>query len=230
MTLPAADLAFLVQQRVAFEIPLSAVSNSNMAGKNEVALDFNPPPVLAPLAGVKPERPADELVEMRFYIPQRSTGKKSRTGSQAGGSEDEDDEDEVDPEDLAYDSDGNEISAAEIFHKTIMDQAELGEQAGDAIASFTDVSVVTPRSVHGGYSWDCWAQLMCCSWVVVACRGRYDIEMHEEHLRLHGKTYDYKVLYKHIHRQFLLPRADQMYQQLIVSRQLVDKGYQEIVG
>jgi hypothetical protein len=41
--------------------------------------------------------------------------------------------------------------------------------------------------------------------------------MHEEHLRLHGKTYDYKVLYKHIHRQFLLPRADQMYQQLIVS-------------
>jgi len=143
---------------VAFEIPLSAVSNSNMAGKNEVALDFNPPPVLAPLAGVKPERPADELVEMRFYIPQRSTGKKSRTGSQAGGSDDEDEE-EVDPEDVAYDSDGNEISAAEIFHKTIMDQAELGEQAGDAIASFTDVSVVTPRSVHGRCWWDCRSQL-----------------------------------------------------------------------
>jgi structure-specific recognition protein 1 len=146
-TRAATDLAFLVQQRVAFEIPLSSVSNSNMAGKNEVALDFNPPPVLAPLAGVKPERPADELVEMRFYIPQRSTGKKSRTGSQAGDEDDEDEEEEVDPEDVAYDSDGNEISAAEIFHKTIMDQAELGEQAGDAIASFTDVSVVTPRSV-----------------------------------------------------------------------------------
>jgi hypothetical protein len=115
-----------------------------MAGKNEVALDFNPPPALPTVAGTKPEKPADELVEMRFYIPQRLTGKKSRTGSAA--SDDEDEEEDVDPEDVVYDSDGNEISPAEIFHKTIMDQAELGEQAGDAIASFTDVSVVTPRS------------------------------------------------------------------------------------
>ncbi|KAG7531317.1 hypothetical protein FFLO_04438 [Filobasidium floriforme] len=189
MDVRANDLAFLVQQRVSFEIPLTSISNSNMAGKNEVALDFNPPPVVPTPPGVKPERPADELVEMRFYIPQRGSGKKSRAGSQASG--DEEDE-EVDPDDAALDSDGNEISAAELFHKTIMDQAELGEQAGDAIASFVDVSVVTPR-------------------------GRYEIEMHEEHLRLHGKTYDYKVLYKHIHRQFLLPRADQMYQQLIVG-------------
>ena len=115
-----------------------------MAGKNEVALDFNPPPVVPTPPGVKPERPADELVEMRFYIPQRGSGKKSRAGSQASG--DEEDE-EVDPDDAAVDSDGNEISAAELFHKTIMDQAELGEQAGDAIASFVDVSVVTPRLV-----------------------------------------------------------------------------------
>lgn len=123
---------------------MTSISNSNMAGKNEVALDFNPPPVVPTPPGVKPERPADELVEMRFYIPQRGSGKKSRAGSQASG--DEEDE-EVDPDDAALDSDGNEISAAELFHKTIMDQAELGEQAGDAIASFVDVSVVTPRSV-----------------------------------------------------------------------------------
>lgn len=123
---------------------MTSISNSNMAGKNEVALDFNPAPVVPTPPGVKPERPADELVEMRFYIPQRGSGKKSRAGSQASG--DEEDE-EVDPDDAALDSDGNEISAAELFHKTIMDQAELGEQAGDAIASFVDVSVVTPRSV-----------------------------------------------------------------------------------
>lgn len=139
----ANDLAFLVQQRVSFEIPLTSISNSNMAGKNEVALDFNPAPVPPPAPGAKPERPVDELVEMRFYIPQRSSGKKSRTGSQASGDEEEDEE--VDPDDVTYDSDGNEISQAEMFHKTIMDQAELGEQAGDAIASFVDVSVVTPR-------------------------------------------------------------------------------------
>ena len=121
-----------------------------MAGKNEVALDFNPPPVVPAAPGARPERPADELVEMRFYIPQRGSGKKSRTGSQASG--DEEDEDDVDPDDVTYDSDGNEISQAEMFHKTIMDQAELGEQAGDAIASFVDVSVVTPRSVVVNHS------------------------------------------------------------------------------
>lgn len=193
MDVRANDLAFTVQQRVAFEIPLTSVSNSNMAGKNEVALDFAPsapPPAASASSNAKPERPADELVEMRFYIPQRP-GKKSRTGSQAGSDDDEEEEEE-DEDDLVYDSEGNEVSPAELFHKTIMEHAELGEQAGDAIVTFTDVSVVTPR-------------------------GRYEIEMHEEHLRLHGKTYDYKVLYKHIHRQFLLPRADGMYQQLIVS-------------
>lgn len=194
---------------------MTSISNSNMAGKNEVALDFNPPPVVPTPPGVKPERPADELVEMRFYIPQRGSGKKSRAGSQASG--DEEDE-EVDPDDAAVDSDGNEISAAELFHKTIMDQAELGEQAGDAIASFVDVSVVTPRSV-GRVIWrqDLHGADVGVFFIAGSCRGRYEIEMHEEHLRLHGKTYDYKVLYKHIHRQFLLPRADQMYQQLIVS-------------
>jgi structure-specific recognition protein 1 len=147
----ANDLAFLVQQRVSFEIPLKAISNSNMAGKNEVALDFAPQPsATIAAAGAKPERPADELVEMRFYIPQRQ-GKKSRAGSQAGSDEEEGEDAE---EELEYDSDGNEISQAEMFHKTIMEQAELGEQAGDAIVTFTDVSVVTPRSVHRPHGCD----------------------------------------------------------------------------
>lgn len=183
----ANDLAFMVQQRVSFEIPLAAISNSNMAGKNEVALEFTPS-----TATERVSRPPDELMEMRFYIPQR-IGKK-RSGSKEDGEtsdvEADDEGDEEEEED--YDEEGNPISAAEAFHNAITTMAEIKEQAGDAIVTLPDVSVPTPR-------------------------GRYDIELHADHLRLHGKTYDYKIPYKHIHRMFLLPKPDATFQQLIVS-------------
>jgi structure-specific recognition protein 1 len=178
----ANDLAFTVQNRVSFEVPLAAINNSNMAGKNEVALEFAPPP-----ASERVSRPPDELMEMRFYIPQR-IGKKKEDG--AASDEDADDEGEEEEED--YDEEGNPISAAEAFHNAITTMAEIKEQAGDAIVTLPDVSVPTPR-------------------------GRYDIELHADHLRLHGKTYDYKIPYKHIHRMFLLPKPDATFQQLIVS-------------
>lgn len=186
----ANDLAFMVQQRVSFEVPLAAISNSNMAGKNEVALEFTPPP-----ASERVSRPPDELMEMRFYIPQR-IGKK-RSGSKEDGEpsdvEADDEGDEEEEED--YDEEGNPISAAEAFHNAITTMAEIKEQAGDAIVTLPDVSVPTPR-------------------------GRYDIELHADHLRLHGKTYDYKIPYKHIHRMFLLPKPDATFQQLIVRLSL----------
>ncbi|KAJ9123580.1 hypothetical protein QFC24_003796 [Naganishia onofrii] len=182
----ANDLAFLVQQRVAFEVPLAAISNSNMAGKNEVALEFSPPS-----APERSNRPPDELMEMRFYIPQR-TGKKRSGSKEDGEASDEDADDEGEEEEEDYDEEGNPISAAEAFHNAITTRAEIKEQAGDAIVTLPDVSVPTPR-------------------------GRYDIELHADHLRLHGKTYDYKIPYKHIHRMFLLPKPDATFQQLIVG-------------
>ncbi len=41
--------------------------------------------------------------------------------------------------------------------------------------------------------------------------------MQLDHLRLHGKTYDYKVPYKSVHRQYLLPKADGMHHQMVVG-------------
>lgn len=162
-----------------------------MAGKNEVALEFAPPP-----ATERVNRPPDELMEMRFYIPQR-IGKKRSGSNGAGSEEDADDEDEEEEED--YDEEGNPISAAEAFHNAITTMAEIKEQAGDAIVTLPDVSVPTPR-------------------------GRYDVELHADHLRLHGKTYDYKIPYKHIHRMFLLPKPDATFQQLIVSVSLIQNA------
>ena len=45
--------------------------------------------------------------------------------------------------------------------------------------------------------------------LVLTPRGRYDVDMFPEFLRLRGKTYDYKILYTSISRLFLLPKDDQ---------------------
>ncbi|KAF8511603.1 structure-specific recognition protein-domain-containing protein [Gautieria morchelliformis] len=164
------DLAFLVSNRTSFELPLQSVANSNIAGKTEVSLEFTSAP---DIKGAKKAKPVDELVEMRFYIP----GTHTKEGSENKGS---DDEDEV------------EMSAAQAFHDTIKEKAEIGKVIGETLVSFDEVLVTTPR-------------------------GRYDIDMFPTFLRLRGKTYDYKVLYTSIIRLFLLPKFDENHIQFIVA-------------
>lgn len=84
----------------------------------------------------------------------------------------------------AEDEDGEEVSAAQAFHEAIKDKAEIGQVSGDLVLSFEEVLVLTPR-------------------------GRYDVDMFLDFLRLRGKTYDYKILYSSISRLFLLPKDDQ---------------------
>lgn len=111
----------------------------------------------------------DELTEIRFYVPGTLTKLK---GSDAGSQKSDNEDDE------------EEISAAQVFHDTIKEKAEIGQVTGDLILSFEEVLVLTPR-------------------------GRYDMDMFPDFLRLRGKTYDYKVLYQSISRLFLLPKDDQ---------------------
>ena len=84
-----------------------------------------------------------------------------------------------------------ETSAAQAFHDAIKEKAEIGQVTGDIILSFEEVLISTPR-------------------------GRYDVDMFPEFLRLRGKTYDYKILYSSIQRLFLLPKDD-MHVLFIVS-------------
>jgi len=113
----------------------------------------------------------DELTEIRFFVPGTLTKLKGSAGSDAGSQKSDDEDDE-------------EISAAQVFHDTIKEKAEIGQVTGDMILSFEEVLVLTPR-------------------------GRYDMDMFPDFLRLRGKTYDYKVLYQSIARLFLLPKDDQ---------------------
>ena len=83
----------------------------------------------------------------------------------------------------AEDDDVDDMSAAQAFHEAIKEKAELGHVSGDIILSFEEVLVLTPR-------------------------GRYDVDMFPDFLRLRGKTYDYKIVYSSISRLFLLPKDD----------------------
>lgn len=128
------EIAFQVQGKPSFEVPLSWVANSNIAGKNEVALEFNPPPKVK--GGSATARVPDELVEMRFYVPGKSVKKGGEGGDEAEDAEDEE---------VEVDEDGNEVSAAEAMHNLIKERADIGQVVGDSIVVFEDVLVLTPR-------------------------------------------------------------------------------------
>ncbi|KIM41048.1 hypothetical protein M413DRAFT_72548 [Hebeloma cylindrosporum] len=166
------DLAFTISDKIAFELPLRYVANSNIAGKTEVSLEFsNLTPAGGSKSGGAAKQIGDELTEIRFFVPGTLSKLKGAAGSDDGSQKSDDDDEE-------------EISAAQVFHDNIKEKAEIGQVTGDMILSFEEVLVLTPR-------------------------GRYDMDMFPDFLRLRGKTYDYKVLYQSIARLLLLPKDDQ---------------------
>ncbi|GLB38229.1 putative component of the FACT complex, a general chromatin factor that acts to reorganize nucleosomes [Lyophyllum shimeji] len=181
------NLAFLVSDKTAFELPLNQVNNSNMAGRTEVTLEFQS---LSSLSKTPVKGMGDEMVEIRFHVP-GTHAKLKAVGS--------DEEDNLEEEE--------EISAAQVFHDTIKDRAMIGQEPGDLILSFEEILVLTPR-------------------------GRYDMDMYPEFLRLRGKTYDYKIQYSDISRMFLLPKDDQHVLFILDLRSPIGQGqtrYQYLV-
>lgn len=112
-----------------------------MAGRNEVALELSLPLNAndtgtngqlggARGKGKKAGAGKDQLVEMRFYIPGVTT-KKETEGEDAGSDDGEEEE----------------KNAATLFYETLIEKAEIGETAGDTIATFLDVLHLTPRYI-----------------------------------------------------------------------------------
>lgn len=42
-------------------------------------------------------------------------------------------------------------------------------------------------------------------------RGKYSLEIYETFLKFHGRTHDYKILFKDVNRAFLLPKPDSLH-------------------
>jgi structure-specific recognition protein 1 len=182
------ELTFNVQSRPAFEIPYSEIANTNLAGKNEVVVEFSLPSggpengtngangTSKKVRGKKAASSLDQLVEMRFYIP----GTAKREGDEESGEENEKPEAE------------EEQNAAQLFYDRIIDKAQIGEGSGDQIATFLEVLHLTPR-------------------------GRFDIQLYESFVRLVGKTYDQKISHDRIKKFFLLPKPDDVHQLITIG-------------
>jgi structure-specific recognition protein 1 len=102
-----AELAFNVLNRPAFEVPYSEISNTNLAGKNEVAVEFGlggdqanepngQPAGSTSNRGRKAAAGPDELVEMRFYIP--GTAVRTEKGIEEKGEEEKGEEEKGEEE------------------------------------------------------------------------------------------------------------------------------------
>ncbi|KAK9470219.1 uncharacterized protein V1510DRAFT_423743 [Dipodascopsis tothii] len=122
------ELIFNISNRPAFEVSYGQVINSNLVGKNEVAVELGHENDIdiRGSSGVK-----DELVEMRFYVPGVIT--KEEPGDDSDGTEGKENEET------------EEQSAAQVFYDTLKDRADIGQVAGDTIVSFSDVMFLTPR-------------------------------------------------------------------------------------
>lgn len=179
-----------MQNRPFFEIPYSEIANTNLAGRNEISVDFSVNEDAkangngvgngtskGPVKGLKAAAGKDQLMEMRFYIPGTTTKKEADAdGDVASGASDAEEE----------------KNAVTLFYDTLMEKAEIGESAGDTIATFLDVLHLTPR-------------------------GRFDIDMYDSSFRLRGKTYDYKIQYDAIKKFMVLPKPDDMHVMLCVG-------------
>lgn len=123
----ASELAFNVNEKNAFDLPLQYITNANLTGKQEVSVEFQLPGEDDgdDRDAKKAARDVDQMVEIRFYVP----GVLAK--------DDEDDE---------ADGDAEEISAAQAFYDMLSDKAEVSE-IGSAIVAFPDIVLLTPRYV-----------------------------------------------------------------------------------
>jgi structure-specific recognition protein 1 len=95
---------------------------------------------------------------------------------------------------VSIDDTGDDTGAVSLdgIHKMILEKAEISTDTGEAIASFPNMQFVTPR-------------------------GTYNVDLYRKFLRLHGKTYAFKIMYKSISTLFLLPKPGGTHMYFVIS-------------
>ncbi|KAI8342238.1 hypothetical protein BD560DRAFT_493380 [Blakeslea trispora] len=90
------------------------------------------------------------------------------------------------------DEEEEEVNADMVFYETVKSKLELSQMTTENIVQFQEVLCLTPR-------------------------GRYNIDMYQDFLRLRGKTYDYKILYSNIIKLFLLLKPDEVHVLFVIG-------------
>ncbi len=98
--------------------------------------------------------------------------------------DEENNDNDNDNSNMSQDSNNNQIisHSAELLKEEIMKIANIGT-LGEAIAHVPEVPMITPR-------------------------GKFDLYMLKNVLKIHGPSHDYKISYKNISKIFLLPKSD----------------------
>jgi structure-specific recognition protein 1 len=121
---------------------------------------------------------------MRFYVPntelENADGKKEEKKKDKKKAETKEGEED---EEESEEEEEVEITPAKILNVKIVSAAGIGEFAGDVIASLAELPMIIPR-------------------------GKYTLDLYSTFAKLHGRTHDYKILYKDINKGFLLPKPD----------------------
>jgi len=139
---------------------------------------------------------------MRFYVPnnelemieeqrgmeeEKKGSEEIKKAPKKKGSDAEESEDGEDGED-----EGEQMTAAKLLHEKIIKAAGIGEFAGEMIATVPEVTMIIPR-------------------------GKYSFDFYSTFAKLHGKTNDYKIMYKDIQKCFLLPKPGGIHMAYILS-------------
>ncbi|KAG2184674.1 hypothetical protein INT43_000587 [Umbelopsis isabellina] len=88
--------------------------------------------------------------------------------------------------------DAEELNADAVFYENVKSKLELGQLTSENIVQFQEVLCLTPR-------------------------GRYNIDMFQDFLRLRGKSYDYKIMYSSIIKLFLLLKPDEVHVMFVIG-------------
>ncbi len=75
------------------------------------------------------------------------------------------------------------MTAAKLLDDKIHQKANIGQFAGAVVASIQDLPMIIPR-------------------------GNYSLDFYSNFAKLHGKTHDYKIMFKDINKIFLLQKPD----------------------
>ena len=190
------DMKFVVRNKLAFALPLANIANSNIAGRTEVSMEFLNPKEQQPeqntgassnLGGLPFNGPKKNRPDQLVEMRLYIPGQIERDEDEKVAIKKDEGEEADEEED-----EEEEESAAAAFHNAIKAKADIGQVAGDGILVLKEVLVLTPR-------------------------GRYDIDLFPEFLRLRGKTYDYKILYSSITQLFLLPKPDDIHVLFVIA-------------
>lgn len=202
-----ASLNYTVAGRLAFNVPLTNVTNALVASKNELALEF----ANGLNSSVVSDEKDDLITEIRFYIPDEKDDEDSE--------EEEGDEVEVDEESSENKAKKTKINTEELMDYEELDTADLEGGKGTASSSNNLASLLLEEiKTHSDFSkisGDVIAALPEIAFSVP--RGRYRIDMFDSFLRLHGKSYDYKIDYTSIQKLFLVPKTDDAHILLVLA-------------